>query len=83
LILPTKGLAPDRALLSIGADALRGLHRPKTVSKLCAYVKANQGALTQGLTYDWFVLALDVLFMWGAVTFDDGQLRRAKPQRKP
>ena len=34
MILPTKGLALDRALLSVGAEVLRRLDRPKTVSRL-------------------------------------------------
>lgn len=34
MILPTKGISPSKALLSIGAGILRELDEPKTVSRL-------------------------------------------------
>jgi hypothetical protein len=76
MILPTKGLAVDRALLSVGAEVLHRLDRPKTVSRLWDQVRQRQSSLLEALPYDWFLLALDLLYLWGAVTFEDGQLRR-------
>ena len=72
MILPTKGLAADRALLSVGADLLRYLDRPKTVSKLWDAVRERRNSLLDGIAYDWFLLALDLLFLCGAVEFDNG-----------
>ena len=77
MILPTKGLAVDRALLSVGAELLYRLDRPKTVSRLWEQVRQRQSSLLEAVAYDWFLLALDLLYLWGAVTFEDGQLRRA------
>jgi hypothetical protein len=78
VILPTKGLAADRALLSIGAEVLRRLDRPKTTSRVWEQMRSRHTSLTEGIAYDWFVLALDLLFMLGAVTLEDGRLRRAR-----
>ena len=82
MILPTKGLAVDRALLSIGADLLRRLDRPKTVSRLCEQVRQPQSSLLEAISYDWFLLAVDLLYLWGAVDFEDGRLRRINRKRQ-
>jgi len=78
MILPTKGLALDRALLSVGAEVLRRLDRPKTVSRLWEQMRQRQSSLLEAISYDWFLLALDLLFLCGAVDFEDGRLRRAR-----
>jgi ABC-3C biological conflict system middle component len=76
MILPTKGLALDRALLSVGAEVLRLLDRPKTVSRLWDQMRRRQNSLLEAISYDWFLLSLDLLYLWGAVDFEDGRLRR-------
>lgn len=76
MILPTKGLAVDRALLSVGAEVLRRLDRPKTVSRLWEQVRQRQSSLLETIPYDWFILALDLLYLLGAVDFEDGRVRR-------
>jgi hypothetical protein len=78
MILPTKGLAVDRALLSVGAEMLRRLDRPKTVSRLWEQMRHRQSSLLEAISYDWFLLALDLLYSLGAVDFEDGRLRRAR-----
>ena len=78
MILPTKGLAVDRALLSIGADVLRHLRRPITVSGLWDEIRKRRSGLTQSISYDWFVLALDLLFLCGVVELSEGRLRRIR-----
>ena len=80
MILPTKRLHQDRALLSVGAEVLRTLDEPKTVSRLWEEVQAKyRGRKTATLTYDWFVLALDLLFSVGAITFANGRITRHSP----
>jgi hypothetical protein len=81
MILPTKGLAVDRALLSVGAEVLDRLNQPKTVSRVWEQIRNRQSTLLDGISYDWFLLALDLLYVWGAVEFEEGRLRRA--QRRP
>lgn len=76
MILPTKGLGLDRALLSIGGEVLRRLDRPKTVSRLWEQIGRRDASLLESVPYDWFVLAIDFLFMVNAIEFEDGRLRR-------
>lgn len=79
MILPTKHIRPERALLTIGADILACLNRPMTVSKVWDRVREQRGEPVgvAPVNYDWFVLALDLLFMLNAVTFENGLLRKA------
>ncbi|MBC6443041.1 MAG: hypothetical protein GDA53_07950 [Rhodobacteraceae bacterium] len=82
MILPTKHMRPERALLTVGADILALLSRhPMTVSGVWDEVRKQRGtpANVAPINYEWFVLALDLLFMLKAVTFRDGLLRKAVP----
>jgi hypothetical protein len=83
MILPTKGLSADRALLSVGAEILRRLDKPKTVSRVWDHVRHRESSLAGSVPYDWFLLALDLLYLCGAVDFEDGQLRRARRRAAP
>ncbi len=75
MILPTKGIAPDRALISVGACVLQLLSEPKTVSRLWKeLIKSDTGQVS--MTFDWFVLSLDLLFAIGIVEVDRGRLHR-------
>ncbi len=75
MIIPTKHISQDRALLTIGARILKDLRYPKTASALwegfCDHSKK-----TRSLSYDSFVLALDLLFLMNAVELTEGILRR-------
>ncbi|MFI8947591.1 MULTISPECIES: ABC-three component system middle component 6 [Streptomyces] len=80
MILPTKGVSADRALLTVGAQIIRELDEPSTVSGLwhLVRVKRAQDENSTPLTFDWFVLALDLLFAVGAIrTGPANTLRRA------
>ena len=77
MILPTKHMATSRALLGVGASVLRALSTPKTMSALWDEIRAGDGRETQAvIDYKWFVLALDLLFMLGAVELAQGVLQR-------
>jgi len=76
MILPTKGIAPQQALVSLGADILRLLNETKTVSRLWDDFKRQKERTA--VTFDWFVLGLDLLFVLGAVDFDRGRVRRLR-----
>ena len=76
MILPTKNLSEDRALLRVGADILGLLSEPKTVSRLWEEVKRKRHNPARLLAYDWFVLALDLLYMLNAIELDHGRIRR-------
>lgn len=75
MILPTKGVEPRKALLSVGAVVLRHLDEPKTVSRLWNDVRSGTEN-PPGFTFDWFVLALDLLFAMGAIDQSGGQIGR-------
>lgn len=78
MILPTKHIRPDRALLTVGGNLLVSLREPMTVSRLWDDVRCKRGNPGEPapINYDWFVLALDLLFMIGAVELDRGLLQK-------
>ena len=82
MILPTKRLSIDSSLLGVGADVLYLLDQPKTVSRIWEELKEVRRALNdrgERLTFEWFVLALDLLFLTDAVSLDEGLLERRQP----
>ena len=81
MILPTKHIRPDRALIGVGAEVLGALAQPMTVSKLWDTVRSLRSTDTSSpvIDYRWFVLALDLLYAIGAVELERGLIRKAKP----
>jgi hypothetical protein len=79
MILPTKHLAADRALLTLGARLLAALDEPRTVSSLWDRLRLHREVRSGRfpLSYDWFVLSLDLLFMLGAISYRDGLVVRS------
>ncbi|ETR69866.1 MAG: hypothetical protein OMM_09232 [Candidatus Magnetoglobus multicellularis str. Araruama] len=79
MILPTKHISQERALLTIGSYILKKLNTQKTVSSLWEQMieECNSGRSYQsGISYDWFVLSLDLLFTIDAIDIKDGLLFR-------
>lgn len=81
MTLPTKHIRPERALLTVGADILACLKEPMTVSRAWDEVRRQRGeaVVSAPVNYDWFILALDLLFIVGAVRFENGVLRNGSP----
>lgn len=81
MILPTKHIRPERALLTVGADILACLKEPMTVSRAWDEVRRQRGEAVGSapVNYDWFILALDLLLIVGAVRFENGVLRKGSP----
>ena len=79
MILPSKHMSEDRALLTVGSVILRHLSRPVTVSALWEQMPRSDdaGKVPSHLRYDTFVLALDLLFLMGTVELHDGLLVRS------
>ncbi len=77
MILPTKGVPPRQALITVGADILRLLPEAKTVSRLWDDFRKGR-AMGAHVTFDWFVLSLDLLFVLGTIEFERGRVRRAE-----
>lgn len=80
MILPSKHLPQDRALLTVGGRVLAFLARPKTVSALWEELnRQDQGLDTTHLrriTYDWFILALDLLYSLETIELENGLVTR-------
>jgi hypothetical protein len=77
MILPSKHLKTDRALIGIGGEVLQLLDQSKTVSRLWEEFResrSQQGKHEVG--FDRFVLTLDMLFLFGAIDFDRGRIVR-------
>jgi hypothetical protein len=78
MILPTKRLGVERAMLTVGAEILELLTEPKTISRLwdeLGRAKSERSSI-RVVNYDWFVLTLDLLYMLGALEMDHGRIRR-------
>ncbi len=75
MILPSKHISQEKALLTVGAKLLKQLNRPKTVSAVWEEIRNS----TVPISYDWFVLAIDLLFIIGAVELKEGLLVRGTP----
>lgn len=75
MILPSKHLREDRALIGVGADILTTLYEPRTVSAIWESVRKER-TLRPGsapLSFDWFILALCFLHAVAAVELtEDG-----------
>ena len=79
MLLPTKGIEPQRALLTIGASLISLLESPATVSGLWErFLKySSEVSGHSKVTFDWFALALSMLFAIDAVSWNEsGQLVR-------
>ncbi len=72
MILPTKYISTSYSLLGVGAELLRALGRPRTVTSLWDEARQMRGVMT----FERFTLALDLLFACGAVSLSDGLIRR-------
>jgi hypothetical protein len=78
MILPSKHLSQNRALLTVGAVILRHVSDPVTVSALWEQVSRSSSdqPAPSSLRYDAFILALDLLFLMGAIELREGLLVR-------
>lgn len=78
MILPTKNIPTDQALLVIAGQVLLQLERPATVTsaweRFSRWREANN--MPSFVPFWWFSLAVDVLYAMGSVEYSDGLLRR-------
>lgn len=80
MILPTKHLPDNKALLAVGADILKILDEPKTISRIWADLSRlrRKNEPPGSLTFDWFVLSLDLLFTLNAIAHNQGFITKVK-----
>jgi hypothetical protein len=77
MLMPTKHIKTENALVGVGGDVLAQLDTPKTVSRLFYDLQQlrKESELTT-LQFDWFLLALDFLYSVGAIRLDSGLIRK-------
>ena len=72
MILPSKHIPEEQTLLGVGAVVLKRLEHPQTVTSLWDKLR-NESVVG---TYERFVLALDMLYIMGAVNLHKGIIRK-------
>ena len=72
MILPSRSVREEQSLLGIGAVALGHLGRPQTVTGLWEKMRDGNAVLAYGR----FVLALDMLYIAGAVELSGNMISK-------
>jgi hypothetical protein len=72
MILPTKHIPENEALLGVGAMVLAHLTTPTTVSNLWERLRGEPNVGT----FERFILAANLLFLLDAVDLQDGLISR-------
>ncbi len=85
MIAPTKGIAPERSLLVVGAQILQILDQPMTISQ--TWTRLQRWRTANGhhapVPFGWFVLSLDVLYALGVVDLERELLTRRRADVAP
>ena len=77
MILPAKHLRTERSLIGIGGDILSLLDDSKTVTRLWDdFRHRRESTMQRSVGFDRFVLALDMLFLIGAVELERERIIR-------
>ena len=78
MLLPTKGISNDRAIITIGAELLEQLEIPMSVTDLWEnYIQRITAKRKNYITFDWFSLALAFLFSLNLIEWSESaHLRR-------
>ena len=74
MIMPTKYLREDEALIGAGATLLQRISRPKTLSDLWEETKS----IPSLSNFERFILALDLLYLLNLIDFCDNEIVRVK-----
>jgi hypothetical protein len=78
MILPTKRISSSRSILAIGGEILKLLNRPKSISLLWEEFKKTKGDGINScyITYDWFILSLDLLYIIQTIKIESGRISK-------
>jgi hypothetical protein len=72
MILPSKHISQDQALIGVGAVLLQAIQGPQTVTSLWESVCKHDSIGT----FERFVLALDMLHITGVIVLENGLIAR-------
>ncbi|MGJ9406342.1 ABC-three component system middle component 6 [Nesterenkonia aurantiaca] len=75
MILPTKGIAPERSLIAVGSLVLENLDTARSPSEL--WHLCNVQEESSYIAYEWFCLAISLLYAMGLVDKSNGLLERS------
>jgi len=80
MILPTKHLSPERSIIFVSSEVFDLIGRRSTVSSIWINLQDNHKASLRvgDVPYDWFILALDFLYIVGAIEENQGLIKKAK-----
>ncbi|WP_339783466.1 ABC-three component system middle component 6 [Paenibacillus sp. FSL R7-0313] len=85
MLTPTKNLHEDKSIIKIGARILSILNSPHTVSSAWKSYVQIQEYETNGkirIQFDNFILAIDFLYIIGAIEHGDDLMWRSKNDKK-
>lgn len=81
MILPTKGISPERSLIAIGSFVLANAESPRSPSEIWhSYVRSGPRSY---VTYEWFCLAVSLLFAMDLVEMSGDLLERRHASADP
>ena len=75
MIMPSKYLREDEALVGVGGILLQRIEGRRNISFLWEDVKTNHAVAT----FERFILALDFLFLLGLIDIKDNEIMRVGP----
>ena len=77
MLMPTKHIKTENALIGVGCDVLTQLDTPKTVSRLFYDLQQlREQKKLSTLQFDWFLLSLDFLYAVNVIRMDSGLIRK-------
>lgn len=77
MLMPTKHIKVENAIVGVGGEVLDLLGEDKTVSRLFHDLKERrQESQLSTIHFDWFLLTIDFLYSIGAIRFEDGVLKK-------
>ena len=80
MLLPSKSIPADQALIAVGAQVLLQLERPGSVSAIWQRLVdwRSEHSMPSAIPFWWFALSLDLLYLMGVVSMRDGELVRGE-----
>ncbi|MEU7551697.1 ABC-three component system middle component 6 [Streptomyces sp. NPDC044571] len=80
MLLPSKAIPSDQAMIAVGAQILMQLDRPGSVSAVWQRLIdwRQDKSMPSAIPFWWFALSLDLLYATGAVAIRDGELTRGR-----
>ena len=82
MILPSKHLRVNQALIGLGAVILRNLDEGRSVSELWERSRLDDisGPRERPMSFDWFLLSLTLLYAMDAIELERGIIRPRRVQ---